>query len=508
MSSQRFTSSFRVDSGISAKRPRIDDQIDSISQTMPNDGINANKGIFFKYIYSGPERNWFGKIKKSLFSAFDRLQGKGRSNDNTATTSSSQNSDNQTATAPECDLASHQSSSQEPSNESDLLRNPSQMNQVFDPNTNYSVAFQSEGSVLKKKSKKGLSGAIGKRNYRLMLNNFLSYPMKDKKKETEKPPEVIDLTNETKESESTFRSAVRSDEEPRFKTDVLNINANTTQNLINRIRDTSPPHDSFQAVPPGLIDRVIHPQSQSTPKLWSVDQRVRPHSIATQSWIGIPSSINSGISSQSLRLTQTLQWKQSNEQLTQKESKTPLNGSRPLSTTFSIPRTASLTSLPESCIKFNDEAKQHKDLLDPKLISNLRKEGEISRLNRKLSNVEIKANECRNKRLTDVQAFSPKIREPINRIEVQPFGAYIPYFETEEDEEESHDEEEEDQDEGPSQFPEFTPEMNKLIDAALVPSPPNEVLSQGPTGQICRKDMETLKGLNWLNDEVFNLFLS
>ena len=49
---------------------------------------------------------------------------------------------------------------------------------------------------------------------------------------------------------------------------------------------------------------------------------------------------------------------------------------------------------------------------------------------------------------------------------------------------------------------ELTDEMEKQVDNALRKNPPNEVLSEGFRLKITRHDMETLRSLNWLNDEV------
>lgn len=49
---------------------------------------------------------------------------------------------------------------------------------------------------------------------------------------------------------------------------------------------------------------------------------------------------------------------------------------------------------------------------------------------------------------------------------------------------------------------ELTPEMEDEIDSALRPSPSGEELVRGFKLQLTRGDMQTLKGLNWLNDEV------
>lgn len=49
---------------------------------------------------------------------------------------------------------------------------------------------------------------------------------------------------------------------------------------------------------------------------------------------------------------------------------------------------------------------------------------------------------------------------------------------------------------------ELTPEMEDEIDRALHPNPPGQELVRGYKIQLTRGDIQTLKGLNWLNDEV------
>lgn len=53
---------------------------------------------------------------------------------------------------------------------------------------------------------------------------------------------------------------------------------------------------------------------------------------------------------------------------------------------------------------------------------------------------------------------------------------------------------------------ELTSEMMEKIEDALRPIPPGEVLVDAFKLQITRRDMETLAGLNWLNDEVSVVF--
>ena len=44
--------------------------------------------------------------------------------------------------------------------------------------------------------------------------------------------------------------------------------------------------------------------------------------------------------------------------------------------------------------------------------------------------------------------------------------------------------------------------MEEMVSNALNGQPPNQVLSEAFNLQITKKDMATLDGLNWLNDEV------
>lgn len=57
-------------------------------------------------------------------------------------------------------------------------------------------------------------------------------------------------------------------------------------------------------------------------------------------------------------------------------------------------------------------------------------------------------------------------------------------------------------------LPTLTPAMLQEVRQALVPHPPNQVLAEGFGLQITRKDIHTLAGLNWLNDEVINFYMN
>ena len=77
-----------------------------------------------------------------------------------------------------------------------------------------------------------------------------------------------------------------------------------------------------------------------------------------------------------------------------------------------------------------------------------------------------------------------------------------PEISEEESLDESSEEEEEDE------LPEMTEEMLNEVNNALKGQPTNEVLTEGFRLRLTRKDMATLQGLNWLNDEVRVLWSS
>ncbi|XP_078571968.1 uncharacterized protein LOC144859306 isoform X1 [Branchiostoma floridae x Branchiostoma japonicum] len=57
-------------------------------------------------------------------------------------------------------------------------------------------------------------------------------------------------------------------------------------------------------------------------------------------------------------------------------------------------------------------------------------------------------------------------------------------------------------------FPKITDDMQTEISQALRPSPEGEILVKGYRLEITRKDMHTLAGLNWLNDEIINFYMN
>lgn len=73
-------------------------------------------------------------------------------------------------------------------------------------------------------------------------------------------------------------------------------------------------------------------------------------------------------------------------------------------------------------------------------------------------------------------------------------------------EETSESEDDEEEEEG--EFPQFDLKEEEMIEDAMVSEPAGEVLNKLGLQEITRKDIDTLRGLNWLNDEVINYYLA
>lgn len=67
--------------------------------------------------------------------------------------------------------------------------------------------------------------------------------------------------------------------------------------------------------------------------------------------------------------------------------------------------------------------------------------------------------------------------------------------------------EEEEIEEVEEEFPQLTAEAEDAVDRAFIPTPPNEVLVSASSQNITRRDIATLKGLQWLNDEIINFYM-
>ncbi|CAH2067682.1 unnamed protein product, partial [Iphiclides podalirius] len=58
------------------------------------------------------------------------------------------------------------------------------------------------------------------------------------------------------------------------------------------------------------------------------------------------------------------------------------------------------------------------------------------------------------------------------------------------------------------ELPKLTLEQEKLVNRALGPGPPGQLLVEKFNLRIHRRDLQTLAGLNWLNDEVINFYMN
>lgn len=56
--------------------------------------------------------------------------------------------------------------------------------------------------------------------------------------------------------------------------------------------------------------------------------------------------------------------------------------------------------------------------------------------------------------------------------------------------------------------PELTPKMIEMIRGAAQAQPANELLAELDGAEVLRKDIQTLLGLNWLNDEIINAYMN
>ncbi|XP_022083723.1 sentrin-specific protease 1-like [Acanthaster planci] len=83
-----------------------------------------------------------------------------------------------------------------------------------------------------------------------------------------------------------------------------------------------------------------------------------------------------------------------------------------------------------------------------------------------------------------------------------------PEVSEEEDVEEIEEIEDEEEEEAEEELPEITDDMRAEIENALRPTPSSQVLVEGFRIQLTRNDMHTLYGLNWLNDEIINFYMS
>ncbi|XP_014662208.1 PREDICTED: sentrin-specific protease 1-like [Priapulus caudatus] len=135
------------------------------------------------------------------------------------------------------------------------------------------------------------------------------------------------------------------------------------------------------------------------------------------------------------------------------------------------------------------------------LLESLRKKFAISATirDKEIQEVSLTAKVLQEKRDAVQLSIEEKVRERIKLGEYEPAVVEDEYFETEEEEEEEVIEE---------ALPVLSDEAESAIDRALRVHPTEEVLAEGFRLSITRRDMHTLAGLNWLNDEVINFYLS
>ncbi|XP_056007512.1 sentrin-specific protease 1-like isoform X3 [Ostrea edulis] len=126
-------------------------------------------------------------------------------------------------------------------------------------------------------------------------------------------------------------------------------------------------------------------------------------------------------------------------------------------------------------------------------------ERQFSRANReaqrKIEETEIKKKFYEEKHLKKDLLLERQVRQRLRLYDAEP--AAVEDLEVEEEEEEQEE-----------TFPELTDEMLQVVNDALRPQPADEVLVEGYKLQIRRHDMESLAGLNWLNDEIINFYMN
>ncbi|XP_056007511.1 sentrin-specific protease 1-like isoform X2 [Ostrea edulis] len=127
------------------------------------------------------------------------------------------------------------------------------------------------------------------------------------------------------------------------------------------------------------------------------------------------------------------------------------------------------------------------------------RERQFSRANReaqrKIEETEIKKKFYEEKHLKKDLLLERQVRQRLRLYDAEP--AAVEDLEVEEEEEEQEE-----------TFPELTDEMLQVVNDALRPQPADEVLVEGYKLQIRRHDMESLAGLNWLNDEIINFYMN
>ncbi|GFR74319.1 sentrin-specific protease [Elysia marginata] len=109
---------------------------------------------------------------------------------------------------------------------------------------------------------------------------------------------------------------------------------------------------------------------------------------------------------------------------------------------------------------------------------------------------EMKAKAYEKKRRLQTLALERQMKYQMKIFDELPEVVEDIFVSTDEDDDEIED------------LPELTGDMMNVVNGALRPGNPNDVLSDAFRLQITRRDMATLAGLNWLNDEVINFYMN
>lgn len=161
-------------------------------------------------------------------------------------------------------------------------------------------------------------------------------------------------------------------------------------------------------------------------------------------------------------------------------------GPREMSSPCSNLRSRTLDKSPVYNLFGEDWTRKWKDVLSEE---SLLRQREIAKEERKLKAVKKKREE-------ETQALRDKVQQRL-----------IKGWDYEEEEEEE-EEEQEKETEAEDWFVVLSPDMERMVDAALAPGYDDDPLVEGFMFTLKRSDIATLSNLNWLNDEVINFFFN
>ncbi|XP_077869038.1 sentrin-specific protease 1-like [Saccoglossus kowalevskii] len=117
---------------------------------------------------------------------------------------------------------------------------------------------------------------------------------------------------------------------------------------------------------------------------------------------------------------------------------------------------------------------------------------------REIEEVEIKLKILKERREAHDSSIEQRIQERM-RISEKEIGVIDDKYVSFDDEEEEEEEEE---------LPELSDSMEMEVDDAFISHPSTQILVEGFRLSITRGDLQTLNGLNWLNDEVINFYMN